>query len=283
MEQISGMTIACLGISAAVCVVLPLAVMLVFQRKTKAEWFPLLGGMVAYLFFIMMLEQIFHMICLGTDNSLSEAISGSPWLYAAYLSVTAALFEEGARYLVFLVLYKKDRGRECAVTFGVGFTLVETVTVLMTILGMLSVAMAIRDGGIDAYLSAVPPEELTEAETAVREFMATNPASFFLPILERICALLTSVGCSILVAASILRKNASFFVGALGLHMLQNVLSSLYQAEIVTQLPVIEIGLTAGAVLIAWIGWKIYCKLPESPEKKEPDRPQPQRKYRKMY
>lgn len=264
MGQISEMTIVCLILSAIGCAVLPLGALIVFKKKTDAQWFPFFAGIIAYLFFIMTVEQMVHMLCLGTENPIAESLNQSPVLYAVYLSVTAAVFEEGGRYVMFYILRKKERGRETAVTFGIGFTLIEAVTVIMTLLSMVLVAVTLKSEGVEAYLSTVQSENLTQTTEAVQNFVTAHPASFLIPLLERIPSFFMSVGLSVLVFAAVSKRRPALFAGAVGLHILQNICSSLYQAGILRQAAAVEIVTIAVSLGIGWVAWRVYKTLPQT-------------------
>ncbi|MBS5215096.1 MAG: YhfC family intramembrane metalloprotease [Clostridiales bacterium] len=285
MGEISGTTIMCLLLAAAGCIALPLSTLLIYRKKTNAQWFPFLAGMVSYLFFVIMLEQMLHMICLGINSPIAEMMEQYPLFYAAYLCVTAALFEEGGRYFMFRMLLKKKRGRETAVTFGIGFTIIETLSVIVTILGMVFVAVTIKNGGVEAYLSGVAPEDLAQTKEAVQNFIGTNPVSFLAPFIERIPSLLTSVGLSVFVFAAVWAKRPSLFGAAVGFHILQTSFWGLYQAGILNQTMIVEIGAILISIMISYLAWKIYKKLPQSEivpkEKKKIEKPA--RKFEKMY
>ncbi len=285
MGELSGTTIMCLLLAAAGCVALPLSTLFIFKKKTNAEWFPFFAGMVSYLFFVVMLEQMIHMLCMGTNNPISNMMEQYPFVYAAYLCVTAALFEEGGRYLLFRILLKKKRGRESAVTFGIGFTIIETLSVIMTILGMVFVAITIKDGGVEAYLSGVAPENLAETKEAVQNFIGTNPANFLVPFIERIPSLLTSIGLSIFVFAAVWEKRMIFFGAAIGLHILQTLSWSFYQTGILNHTMVVEITAIAVSLVIGYFAWKIYKRLPQSdlPQKEKKNGEKRMKKFEKMY
>lgn len=285
MGELSGTTVMCLLLAAAGCVVLPLSMLLIFKKKTNAEWFPFFAGMVSYLFFVIMLEQMIHMLFMGTNNPISNAMEQHPLIYAFYLCVTAALFEEIGRYLMFRMLLKKKRGRECAVTFGIGFTIIETLSVMVTVLGMAFVAITIRDGGVKSYLSGVAPENLTQTKEAVQNFIEANPVSFLVPFIERIPSLLTSIGLSILAFAAVWEKRIRLFGVAIGLHILQTLSWSLYQAEILNHTVIVEGAALLISLMIGYFAWKIYKRLPQSeqPQKEKKNGERRIRKFEKMY
>ena len=165
---------------------------------------------------------------------------------------------------MFRMLLKKKRGREMAVTFGIGFTIIETLSVIVTILGMVFVAVTIKNGGVEAYLSGVAPEDLAQTKEAVQNFIGTNPVSFLAPFIERIPSLLTSVGLSVFVFAAVWAKRPSLFGAAVGFQILQTSFWGLYQAGILNQTMIVEIGAIPISIMISYLAWKIYKKLPQS-------------------
>lgn len=91
----------------------PVAVWIIWKRKTDARTFPLIVGMISYMF-ISVLRGTARIVIL--NDSLKE----TPWLYYLVSAILSGVFEEVGRYVVFRwCIPDHDRWTDC-VSYGMG-------------------------------------------------------------------------------------------------------------------------------------------------------------------
>ncbi|WP_353653963.1 YhfC family glutamic-type intramembrane protease [Acetanaerobacterium sp. MSJ-12] len=152
----------------------------------------------------------------------------SPWLYALFLALTAALFEEGGRYLAARLLLKGRTGCGEAMAFGLGHWGLEALSLV----------------GLPLLLSLLAAPGLT---------LAAGAGGLLAAGVERVAALPVHLAATRLVFAGVRRHRALPLLAAFALHTLVDLLAALGS---LAGLPLwgIEGGLLAvAALLAAWM------------------------------
>jgi uncharacterized membrane protein YhfC len=121
-----------------------------------------------------------------------------PVLYALFLGVTAALFEEGGRWIVMTLFMKNKRRVSDGIAFGVGHGGIEAV-------------VFVGIGFIVALLSSTP----------------TPPFETMLGGVERLLTMVLHVGWSVMVLRSVVRKKPFWLLLAILLHTAVDMLAVL--------------------------------------------------------
>lgn len=94
-------TIAGMLISGLFCIIMPIALLIIFKLKNKEiSLFPALIGAAMFFAFAMVLEQLLHLI-------MRPIVSGSVIAYSVYGALAAGVFEETGRFIGFKFLLKK--------------------------------------------------------------------------------------------------------------------------------------------------------------------------------
>ena len=93
---------------------LPIVLLVWWRRHSRASLTPAVIGMLAFLVFAQLLEQVLHYAFLISDNAVSRAIAANPGLYVLYAGLAAGLFEETGRFMAFKYLLRRSGGRETA-------------------------------------------------------------------------------------------------------------------------------------------------------------------------
>ena len=219
-------------IFALVCAfVLPLALAVELCVRKKDSWKPLLFGALTFTVFQGFL-RIPALAALG-GTAWFQALQGAePALYALFLGATAALFEEGGRWLVMRFLLKKHRGVRDGICFGVGHGGIEAVLIF----GLTAAATLFSGASADA---GSPPLVLAGGA-------------------ERVFALAAQIGFSVMVMKSVREKKPLWLLLAFVLHTLVDF-GAAYAAGFLgdgASVWSIEIcvGLFAAAML--WFVWK---------------------------
>ncbi len=172
-------------------------------------------------------------------NSISQTefilnISKDPWLYALYLGLSAALFEEIGRLLGFTFALKKNRFWIDAFAFGVGHASAEAISLVgITNINNYLIAEAINNGTADTILASIPKEQ---ADLIVAQLLDAQFFNIILGGIERVFTLFIHIGLTILVLRTVKKKNPIYLILAIILHTLINmavvILPQVYGYEI---------------------------------------------------
>ena len=219
-------------IFALVCAfVLPVALAVELCVRKKGSWKPLLFGALTFTVFQVFLRIPALSVLGGT--AWFQALQGAePALYTLFLGATAALFEEGGRWLVMRFLLKKQRSVRDGIVFGAGHGGIEAIVIL----GLTSAATLVSGAAADAgSLTLV-----------------------FAGGAERVFALAAQIGFSVMVMKSVREKKPLWLLLAFVLHTLVDF-GAAYAAGFLgdgASVWAIEIcvGLFAAAML--WFVWK---------------------------
>lgn len=77
--------------------VIPVVFILAWKVRTKKSIIPSLVGAGVFIMFTFCFESVPNMIFLHTKNPISDFIVGNGIVYAVYVSLIAAVFEEAGR------------------------------------------------------------------------------------------------------------------------------------------------------------------------------------------
>lgn len=173
--------------------ILPVGLAAEFCVRRKKSWKPLLFGALTFTVF-QGFARLPVLTALSGTAWYASLQASDPALYTLFLGVSAALFEEGGRFLVMRFLLKQQRTTADAVAFGVGHGGIEAVVIL----------------GATALFTLL-------SGTGVSE---TGPVLVFAGAAERLFALTAQAGFSVLVMKSVREKKMGWLLLAFGLHTL---------------------------------------------------------------
>ena len=177
-------------IEGGVCLLLPVAALLVWHGKTTARVSPFFVGALMFFVFALVLEQILHTFVLKPGGPLSAVINGNLLYKAVYGGLAAGLFEETGRLVGFKTLLRKQTARQTAITYGLGHGGFECI-LLAGVSGL--VYGLVASGVISASLLGASGGAVAAA------IAATAAATPLWAILERVSAMMLHLGLSIFV------------------------------------------------------------------------------------
>jgi len=201
-------------------------------KYSKMRELPKRIAIFGALFYIIV--QIIHApIVLLTQLPFISFVSpilgslGTLIFTAAYLALLAALFEEGARYLVFKYVIKDNR-LEVAKLFGLGWGGVESVLLVGVLAAVTTLIFAsITTDSILQYKQTLISQGLNEtaADAETNNMIAQKTAfenqNWYEPLVafyERMITIVFHVCASILVMLSLINKNWRGLLIAFGAH-----------------------------------------------------------------
>ena len=228
--DISFSAIAACWASAALCIVLPIALLVIVRVKTHRGLLAALTGALCFTVSALVLEQLLHSIVFSSFPTLIQ----SPGLYTAYACLAAGVFEETARYLGLSLLCRRDASLVTGFAYGIGH------------------------GGIEAILLA-GTASLSNA-IVLSAARGVSAGALLLPGLERVAAITLHLALSILVWMAVTgRLPKACLALSICLHAAANVGAALYQCGIFSIL-LAEVWTFAFVLAISLCVWYLYKK-----------------------
>jgi len=238
------------GLSAALCILLPLIALIAWRRGTHARLGPALWGALTFLLFTQGFEGVLHYLCLVSDNAVSRAILASDILYMLYGAFAAGIFEECGRFVMFQTALRRRTERTTAVTAGLGHGGIEAIVVgtVSTLLYFLT-AYFVISGNEDAAIALAGSEE--GLQTVLSQLDRFTLSYGLLAVLERACAMTLHVALSIIVfIAARSREKRWYLPLAVLLHAVFDMPVALYQRGVIENLWALELYLAVTALLV---------------------------------
>lgn len=207
-----------MSVAALIDLIIPLTLMIVWRKKTKAAASYFLIGIATFIIFAMVLERIMHNIVLSS-GALGTTITGNIFLYGLYGGLAAGIFEEVGRYLAMKVLLPKNLNRENSIMYGIGHGGIEAVAIgTLTQFSNFITAFAINFAGIDELLKSVPDELKDPTYNQLSALWETPSYMFYIGCYERILAIIIHLCCSYIVYRAIAGNRISRLFLAIAVH-----------------------------------------------------------------
>ena len=228
-------------IFASLCsAILPIALTVILCARYKEIWKPILFGALTFTVFQVLIRIPLLSLVLPNQEWFVRLSSAQPVLYALFLGVTAALFEEGGRLLVMLLIMKKQRSASDGIAFGIGHGGIEAILLV----------------GISSIVLLFTPTELASS------------AAIAASGVERLSTLAIQIGFSVMVMKSVREKNYLWLLLAFSIHTALDFGVMLISGGI--SIWIIEAGVFAAALGMAWFALREYKKISaDLPERKE--------------
>ncbi len=228
-------------IFAVICsAILPIALTVILCARCKGIWKPILFGAITFTVFQVIIRIPLLSLVLPNQKWFILLTSTQPVLYALFLGLTAALFEEGGRFLVMSLFLKKQKSTSDGIAFGIGHGGIEAIFIV----GISSVVMLFSPAQ-PAYSSAI-------AASGV----------------ERLSTLAIQIGFSVMVMKSVREKNYLWLLLAFLIHTVIDFGVMLISGGI--SVWIIEAVIFAVALCMAWFSFKEYKKFSsDMPYRKE--------------
>lgn len=244
-----------MGISAAISILLPVVLMILFNKKYGCKIGPCLLGAASFIVFALVLEQILHLIVLRPDGAGNIALASKPVLYTLYGCFAAGIFEETGRFVSFNILKKKHSGVKTALSYGIGHGGIEAILLAgLSMITNIVLGMLINSGGISLL-----PAAIAESTSAL---ITTSPFTFLASGIERLSAIIIHISLSVLVWYSVKDKRKRYlYPAAIVLHALINVPAVLFQLGIMANIVLLEALIFVLAVGLAFTAYKLHKAL----------------------
>ena len=218
---------ACLS-TCLLALVLPVALAAFLIVKKKGLSISILAGALTFFVSQILLRIPLIQIVLPQFDWFLLMPVVSPWLYAAFLGISAAVFEEGGRYVVIRFCLNKHRTWMDGIAFGIGHGWIEAILIV----------------GINACFML---------------FTNTFPAGadlLFLAGWERLCTMAAHIAWSVMILSSLNRNKIGGLLVAILLHATLDCMAVLLQASPVWLIEGIITLYAVGSIIYLWKTWK---------------------------
>ncbi len=254
---VSNVSLIGMGFSAAIAILLPIILMVVWKIKTKIPVATYIIGMATFFIFALILEQILHAFVV------SDALASNIWAYALYGGLAAAVFEEVGRYVCMNIFLKRSDtlDKANAIGFGIGHGGFESIVIVgFAQLSNIATSMIINGDGIDTLLSTVGEGQEEQVMATLESLWSAPSHLFYFSGIERISTIILHIALSYFVYQSVKYGKKLFFVAALALHFVVDfgtvVLNTMIPAA------VLEILLLVVVCVLLAIAISLYKKEP---------------------
>lgn len=253
---------------AAIGILGPVILALIWKRKTRESLSTVLIGALIFFVFAIVLETLPKRVLFQTNNPVGAYVMARPWLYMTLAALLAGIFEETGRLIAFRFLLKKRTDRRTAISYGIGHGGFEAMYLLaLGGIQYISYAVMINAGQFDALLAqaaAAAPEQMEALKAIPQTLSATTFASLLLSVWERVSAVLIHLSCSVLVFCAVRQMGKLWLYPlAILLHASVDMAAVLFQSGLITNLYVLELCLFVWAAIFFAICMKcVYRKLP---------------------
>lgn len=233
-----------------ISILLPVFLIVYWRRKGKFSWRVFWSGVGVFILFSQIMEAGLHALMIDPTGP-SLKMTDSPFLYALYGGLAAALFEELGRFLVFLLLLKHSREFGDGVSFGIGHGGIEAVLIgAIGAVNALVYAVMINNGTFEGNLNMLPPEQVSQLKERMLE---TGFSSYLLAGVERTAAIIMQVMFSVLVLFGVRSGEFKYVLYAIGLHLFIDFFVALYQVGTIKNIWVVETLIVVFALVSIYI------------------------------
>lgn len=136
-------------------------------------------------------------------------------IFAVIIGLSAGIFEEGGRYLVYRFWLGRERSWREGLLFGLGHGGVESVLLGLVVLYALGQALVYRAGDLENLL---PPDQVELARVQLEAYWGMPWYDSILGAVERIAALSFHIGAAVIVLQALKRENVLWLGAAIAWH-----------------------------------------------------------------
>ena len=192
----------------------PLALGWWIRRRYRVGWGIFFAGAATFI-----LSQIVHLPLNWALGLLGGGRGVALWPLAAMALVaglSAALCEEGARWIVLTFFLKQCRRWDQGLQYGAGHGGVEAI--IFGVLALISFVSMIALRLLDPAVLNLAGEAAEQAQAQMVQYWATPWYMSVLAGLERIFAITLQIAMALLVVRSVARRRPLYLLAAIGLH-----------------------------------------------------------------
>ena len=212
-----------LSINYALMILIPIVVAIFIRRRTGAPWRLFFIGAVTFI-----ASQVLHIPfnfvvqrsgLLPSDTTLMTNLL----VYAAFLGLSAGVFEETARYLTYRFWAKDARSWSRGLMLGAGHGGSEAILVgALAAVNFVALLAAVNN---ETAMNALPADQRSLVTSALAQIMDAPAGTLLLGAVERVFAIAAHLAMSLLVLQVFLRRNIAWLFASIGFHTLLNMVA----------------------------------------------------------
>lgn len=207
--MVSLMSLMAMVVTLLISFLLPIVLFIVLRRNSKNVTGAAIAGAVAFYISQMQIRIPLIQVVLPKFEWYNE-FAKNVVLFTLFLAVTAALFEETARYLVFQLLLKERQVWKCGIAYGIGHGGIEAVLLIgLTYVNNIVLSIFINKGNFHTYLEGKLDEQMISR--IFTGLVDTPPGLFFAAGVERALTIFIHIALSVLILEGIVRKRRLLF------------------------------------------------------------------------
>lgn len=251
VKTVPTFTIVMILITLLICVGVPIALTIIWNRKTHAKITSFFIGAGAFAVFALILESIVNNAVLIFAG---EYMTSHIWPYALYGGFAAALFEEVGRYVAMRFVMKDSLDKPNGIMYGIGHGGVEAILTCGTaMVSNLAICMLINMGATASLFEGMDQQTI-DATIAQLSPLWEGPSLLFLVGgFERLVAMALHIMLSYFVYLSIKKQKKVYFFLAFASHFVVDagtVLVSSVAGTIVTELFPLAMDVILGFIFV---------------------------------
>lgn len=220
--MINSLSLMAIFFTCIITVIFPIILWIILRKKNKSSYLYLFMGIVGFVVFQLCL-RIPLLQWIGNQTWFILNISSNPIIYYILLAITAALFEEVGRYIIFRYVLVENRKWSNGIAYGIGHGGIEAFSIVgINYILFLLVSLHIDYGWFQHIISYIP--QISAATSIVQ---STGPQYFFIAGVERFFVIFIQIALSLLVLDSVRKNKISLFFIALASHFVLDFVSVL--------------------------------------------------------
>ena len=219
-----------LSINYALMILIPIVVAIFIRRRTGAPWRLFFIGAVTFI-----ASQVLHIPfnfvvqrsgLLPSDTTLMTNLL----LYAAFLGLSAGVFEETARYLTYRFWAKDARSWSRGLMLGAGHGGSEAI--IVGALAAVNFVALLATVNSPTAMNALPAGQRQLVTDALAQILDAPTGMLLLGAVERLFAIAAHLAMSLLVLQVFLRRNIAWLFASIGFHTLLNMVAVVAAARL---------------------------------------------------
>lgn len=256
---VSTQTFVLLGIGAALFLVAPVVIAIIWKKKKKEPFTTILIGAATFMVFVIV-EKIIQSFFIMDSTPIGAFINARPLLWAFTVGFFPGIFEETGRLVAFKTLLKRRTQRETAVSYGIGHGGLAEVSIIMTytMISYIAYGVLINTGMFNEIIEQareLAPNQLSQIEGIGTQLTEFSFITLLIMIFERVFAVFFHIGASIIVFYACKdKKKFWLYPLAVVIHGLIDTMGGIALAKIV-EIPNLAFeGMFAAAALATFLG-----------------------------
>ena len=255
-----------LSINFGLMILIPIIVAIFIRRRTAAPWRLWVIGAATFIA-SQVLHIPFNFVVQRSGLLPSDlTVTTNLILYAAFLGLSAGVFEETARYLTYRFWARDARSWSRGLMLGAGHGGIEAIAVgALAAVNFVALLLAVNN---ETAMSALPADQRQLVADALAQITNAPAATLLLGAVERVFAITAHLAMSLLVLQVFLRRNIAWLFASIGFHTLLNMVAVIAAARVSPFVTEGIIGLFA--LLALFIIFRLRTPEPEPAPPPEP-------------